>query len=214
LSRASSPDHVTAAQAVRGADLDVSQLPSYAFGARSVMWWGTIGVIAIEGTVFALAVGAYFYLRTLADTWPLGVPSPELLWGTVNTVVMLLSIVPNHWAKHAALRHDLGSVRIAMVIALALAVVFLGVRIFEFGSLNCRWDTNAYGSIVWMLLGLHTTHLLTDFLDSCVLAGVMFTGPIEGRRFVDVAENALYWDFVVLAWLPIYAVIYWAPRFG
>ena len=40
----------------------------------------------------------------------------------------------------------------------------------------------------------------------------MFIGPIEEHRFVDVEENAVYWYFVVLAWLPIYGVIYWAPR--
>ena len=40
----------------------------------------------------------------------------------------------------------------------------------------------------------------------------MFVGPIEEKRFVDVEENAVYWYFVVLAWLPIYGVIYWAPR--
>jgi heme/copper-type cytochrome/quinol oxidase subunit 3 len=38
-------------------------------------------------------------------------------------------------------------------------------------------------------------------------------GPLEGKRFVDVSENALYWYFVVLSWLPIYAVIYWAARY-
>ena len=48
--------------------------------------------------------------------------------------------------------------------------------------------------------------------DTVVLAVLMFTGPIEGRRFVDVSENAMYWNFVVAAWLPIYAVIYLAPR--
>jgi cytochrome c oxidase subunit I+III len=29
---------------------------------------------------------------------------------------------------------------------------------------------------------------------------------------VDVEDNAVYWYFVVAAWLPIYGVIYWAPR--
>jgi cytochrome c oxidase subunit I+III len=29
---------------------------------------------------------------------------------------------------------------------------------------------------------------------------------------VDASENAMYWYFVVIAWLPIYAVIYLAPR--
>jgi cytochrome c oxidase subunit I+III len=62
-------------------------------------------------------------------------------------------------------------------------------------------------------LGLHTTHVLTDFLDSSVLAAVMFCGTVDANRFVDVSENAVYWNFVVLSWLPIYAVIYLAPRF-
>jgi cytochrome c oxidase subunit 3 len=29
---------------------------------------------------------------------------------------------------------------------------------------------------------------------------------------VDVAENALYWDFVVIAWLPVYLTLYWGAR--
>ena len=53
---------------------------------------------------------------------------------------------------------------------------------------------------------------MTDVLDTTVLAALMFLGPIEEKRFVDVSENAFYWYFVVLAWLPIYGVIYWAPR--
>jgi cytochrome c oxidase subunit III len=192
--------------------LDVSGLPSYVFGPRGLMWWGTAGVIAIEGTVFALAIGCYFYLRVNADTWPLGVPPPDLFWGTLNTIILLASVVPNHYTKRAATDHHLGRARVGMFACLAMATAFLGVRIFEFASLNCSWDTNAYGSIVWLLLGLHTVHLITDFLDSVVLYVLMLTGPLEGKRYVDVAENGLYWDFVVLAWLPIYAVIYWAPR--
>jgi heme/copper-type cytochrome/quinol oxidase subunit 3 len=41
---------------------------------------------------------------------------------------------------------------------------------------------------------------------------LLVTGAFEGKRFVDVSENAVYWYFVVLSWLPIYAVIYWAAR--
>jgi heme/copper-type cytochrome/quinol oxidase subunit 3 len=59
---------------------------------------------------------------------------------------------------------------------------------------------------------LHTTHLVTDAWDTGVLAVLSFTGPFESKRFVDVSENALYWIFVVLSWLPIYGVLYWVPR--
>jgi heme/copper-type cytochrome/quinol oxidase subunit 3 len=194
------------------ASLDVSTLPSYAFGHRSLMWWATFGVVLIEGTVFALAIVAYFYLRTRNANWPPGVLAPGLLFGTLNTAVMLASGIPNEWTRRRARKEDLRAVRIGMFACLGFAVVFLTLRVFEFRSLNVGWDTNAYGSAVWMLLGLHTVHLVTDALDTVVLAVLMVTGPIEGKRFVDVSENAEYWWFVILAWLPIYGVIYLVPR--
>ena len=100
-----------------------------------------------------------------------------------------------------------------MLVTLAFAVAFAVVRVFEFRALNCSYDQNAYGSIVWLNMGFHTTHLLTDMVDTVVLIALMFIGPVEGKRFVDVSENGIYWYFVVAMWLPLYAVIYIAPRF-
>lgn len=193
--------------------LDVSGLPTGAFGSRSLMWWGTMGVVLIEGTVFALAIAAYGYLGVHLPAWPPhGDAPPDLRWGTVNTLVLLASLVPNELAKRAAERVNLRRVRLWLVVSLLFALAFNAVRAVEFTSLNVSWDRDSYGSIVWLLLGLHTTHIITDFLDSIVLTVLMFTGPVEEHRFVDVEENAVYWYFVVLAWLPIYGVIYWAPR--
>jgi len=193
--------------------IDVGALPPGAFGSRSLMWWGTLGIVLIEGTVFALAIGAYFFLRTRVPSWPPGgVAAPDLEFGTLNTIVLLASLIPNEMAKLAGERIDLRAVRIWMVVCLVFGAAFNAIRVYEFRHLNVMWDHDAYGSIVWLLLGLHTTHIVTDFLDTAVLAVLMFTGPIEEKRFVDVEENAVYWYFVVLAWLPMYGVIYWAPR--
>jgi cytochrome c oxidase subunit I+III len=192
--------------------IDVSGLPTTAFGHRSLMWWGTWGIIVIEGTMFGLLVAAYFYLRARVETWPPNLPNPVLRWGTLNTVILLLSCIPNQLAKSASERFDLWATRLWLVVCLLFAAAFILVRASEFGSFFCRWDTNAYGSIVWAILGFHTTHLITDALDTGVLTVLMFVGPIEKKRFVDVAENALYWYFVVFAWIPLYLVLYFAPR--
>jgi heme/copper-type cytochrome/quinol oxidase subunit 3 len=197
----------------QGRLLDVSTLPTFAFGHRSPMWWGTMGLMLIEGTVFALTVMSYFYLRSHAAGWPMSRLPPELVWGNVNTAIMLISMVPNHFAKKAAERLDLQKVRFWLVACLLVSILFLGVRVLEFGALNTRWDSNAYGSVVWMLMGLHTTHLVTDAYDSAVLTVLTFTGPMEGKRYVDISENAAYWYFVVLSWIPIYLVVYWGARF-
>jgi cytochrome c oxidase subunit 1/cytochrome c oxidase subunit I+III len=201
-----------AAAALRDGTIDVSELPSFDFSQRSLMWWGTAGLMAIESTVFALAIVMYFYLRSHSDTWPMSTPPPGLLWGTLNTAILVISAWPNQLAKRAAAKLDRRGVQIWLTTCLALGVLFLIVRAFEFTALNVRWDSDAYGSIVWLLLALHTTHLVTDAWDTTVLDVLFFTGPLEGKRYVDVNENAIYWDFVVLSWLPIYAVIYLAPR--
>jgi cytochrome c oxidase subunit 3 len=197
---------------IRGAALDVSTLPSHRFSHHSPMWWGTLGMMAIEGTVFALVVMCYFYLRSQSRVWPMGVLPPDLLWGTAALIVMVASAVPNQLAKKAGERYDVHGVRLWLGVGVLFGIALLTIRVFEFAALNVRWDSNAYGSVVWTLLGFHTAHLATDWLDSVVLEVLFFTGPLSGRRFVDVSENSMYWYFVVLSWIPIYGVIYWGAR--
>ena len=192
--------------------LDVSTLPEYGFGHRSLLWWATAAMMIIEGMVFAMVIVSYVYLKGRSPHWPPSGPSPDLLWGTVNTLVLLASALPNQLTKKAAERFDLGGVRPWLSVCLVFAVVFNVIRFIEFQHLNVRWDSNAYGSVVWVLVGFHTVHVLTDLLDSIVLAALMFVGPVDEHRFVDVSENALYWYFVVLTWLPIYAVVYFGSR--
>ncbi|HYE49011.1 MAG TPA: cytochrome c oxidase subunit 3 [Azospirillaceae bacterium] len=191
---------------------DLSRLPDHAFGHRSLTWWGVMGFITVEAAGFALAAGAYFYLANQVPRWPPDHPPPDLLWSGLFTALLLLSEVPNVWLKKAAEGMDLRRTRLGLVAVVLAGAVLLGIRALEFTTLNVRWDENAYGSILWALLLLHTVHLLTDWVDTGVLAALMFTRHVNPRRFVDTSENALYWHFVVLTWLPVYAILYWAPR--
>lgn len=193
---------------------DLAHLPTTAFGHRSLTWWGIIGFMLVEGCFFALTIAAYFYLMAQEQTWP---PAPFLRpnWvaGTLFTLVILASEIPNTIIKRAAEHGRLREVRKLLLVMVGIGLVLLIIRAFEFASLNVMWYDNAYGSIVWALLVLHTTHILTDWGDTVVLAALMHTRHgIAGRRFVDVSENALYWRFVWLAWLPIYFLLYWLAR--
>jgi cytochrome c oxidase subunit 1/cytochrome c oxidase subunit I+III len=163
---------------------------------------GTTGFM-IEGSMFVLVVIVYFVLRLRAAEWPFSLPPPSLTYGTWMTVVLLISAVPNMMAKHAAERLDLPKARTMMVVCCAFGLAVTAIRVFEFTGLNCRWDSNAYGSIVWVIMGLHTTHVVTDVVDTIVLTALIFTAHANPRRLVDVSENALYWNFIILTWLPI-----------
>ncbi len=192
--------------------LDVSPLPEYAFGHQGLIWWGTVGFMVIEGSMFVIGLVVYFYLRLKVQEWPPSLPDPELPFGTANLLLVLASLAPNQLAKQAAERLDLRGVRLWLSVLVAVGVVSVVLRGFEYTTLGCRWDDNAYGSIVWVLLSMHTIHVATDVVDSGVLLALAFTRPVAPKRFVDFSENSLYWYFIVAWWVPIYAVIYLAPR--
>ncbi|TGQ03557.1 cytochrome C oxidase subunit III, partial [Mesorhizobium sp. M2E.F.Ca.ET.219.01.1.1] len=67
---------------------DLSTLPSFGVGPRSPTWWGTLGFMALEGTGFALAAGAYLYLALSWSEWPLGAPQPNHWPGTIVTLLL------------------------------------------------------------------------------------------------------------------------------
>jgi cytochrome c oxidase subunit III len=192
--------------------IDVAELPENAFGHQGLIWWGTSGFMVIEGSMFVMVLIVYFYLRIRVDEWPPSLEPPALFYGTLNLLVLLVSGVPNHLAKVAAEQFALARAQFWLVICVLFGLALVLIRAFEFTALNCRWDDNAYGSVVWCLMVLHTIHLLTDVVDTGVLAALMFTGPITKSRFVDVSENGLYWYFIVLWWIPIYLTVYFAPR--
>lgn len=193
--------------------LDLSRLPLHGIGPSSPTWWGTLAFMLIEGTGFALMIAVYLYLMSNAVQWPINARPPELLAGTFMTVLLLASLIPNALTSRWAEQQNLSKVRIGMIMMSVMGIVPLIVRVFEFQSLNVRWDDNAYGSVLWMLLGLHTTHILTDVGETLVLTALMFTRHANNlRRFGDVQDGALYWNFVVLTWLPIYGCIYWLAR--
>jgi cytochrome c oxidase subunit III len=192
---------------------DFSELPLHCMGTASPTWWGTFMFMLLEGTGFALLIAIYLYLASLAVAWPINAPPPDLLPGTLVTVVLLVSVVPNLLISRWAGRQELTKVRWGLVVMTLFGVAPLILRIFEFRALHISWDSNAYGSIIWTMLGLHTTHVLTDLGDTIVLGALMFTRHGNNlRRFGDTEDNVMYWNFVVVTWLPVYACIYWLPR--
>jgi len=192
---------------------DLTSLPISETGARHLVWWGNIGFMVIEGTGFLLAAAAYLYLMTQAPAWPpKGDPLPGLTWSGVLTVLLLLSEIPNLWVLRCARQKNAAGVRWGVFAMAVLGALILIPRGLEFATIGPPWYADGYGSILWALLILHTTHIVTDWGDTIVISAWLFTHEVDPDRFADVEDNSNYWTFVVLVWVPIYVLIYWAPR--
>jgi cytochrome c oxidase subunit III len=194
------------------AAIDVSALPDSQFGHKGLIWWGTVGFMVIEGSMFVVAFVTYFYLRLKVHEWPPSLPNPDVTFATLNLLLLLASCVPNQLAKWAAERCDIRGVRRWLGLMCVVGVASVVLRAFEYPQLNCRWDDNAYASIVWVLLSMHTMHLATDTFDSFVLLVMAFRKEPTRKKFVDFAENSLYWYFIVLSFVPVYLTVYFGAR--
>jgi cytochrome c oxidase subunit III len=203
------------------ADLDVSHLPPLAFGNRSPFWWGNMMFIVIETTTLALLVVSYFYTRQNFDDWPPpraneGVltsnPLPELALATVDLVLMIGSFLPMTWTDRAARRGDGLAVKKGLLLLSGVGVVAIVLRVYEFQGLKFRWDDNAYASHVWAILFMHLTYLLVTTLEVIVdLVWILIYG-MDLNLADDVTLTVLYWYWVAGIWVPLYAVVFWAPR--
>jgi cytochrome c oxidase subunit III len=191
---------------------NVTELPTVTYGHRSLMWWGTLGFIMIEGSTLFICAMSYFYIRTNFLNWPPEhVFRPSLTIPTVQVALMILSNIPMVMVDRAARRLDLPTVRAGMVVCTLLAVVMCVLRGLEFQALNVRWDTNAYASAAWATVVAHATLLLLETLECIVVTALLFSPNLEQRDLAGVTDNALYWYFLTLVWVPLYAIVFLSP---
>jgi cytochrome c oxidase subunit III len=192
---------------------DLASLPTVTFGPRSLMWWGTLGFMTIEGWTAAILIGAYFYLRQNYVSWPpLRTPYPSLLIPTINVAIFLISIFPAMKVDRAAKRLDEPAVKRWLLVMCVVALPTLVLRWWDLWALNTRWDTTAYGSAAWTIVGFHTSLLLLDVLDTLGLTVLFFIRDMPVKSFSDTSDNSFYWYFTVGLWIPLYLILYVGPR--
>lgn len=200
-------------EAVGGAVLDVSALPTEVFGNRNVAWWATVGFMVIEGTTLILAMASYLYLRRNFTHWPPpGYPLPDLVVPTASLLVLLAEGVPLWLAARAAKVMDLRTVRVWLLIATVMSAAIVVLRAFEFRALGVGYRDGVYGSLCWLILGMHSSLVFVDFFEGAVITAMMFRSRIEPKHFVDVDDASDYKIFLGLSMVPVYLLLYWSPR--
>lgn len=193
--------------------VDTPNLPVYVLGSKSVVWWGMIGLIAIEIVVFSGLIAMYFWLRLVNPSWPPeGIDTKGLLLPTINTGVLLASAAAMLIAKRAVVRGDQRTLKLGQVVALALGATFLVLKVIEYGGYDYDWTTHAYGSITWTITGFHTAHVISVVTKGLVVLVMSLRGMFRPDRHLAFEVSTLYWVFVVVIWLPLYFTMYLSPR--
>lgn len=195
------------------ATLDVAGLPEYSISSKAPLWWGQLLLCAIEGSMFCMLIAIYFYLRMGVDVWPPpGDRLPDAMLSTVALAPLLLSAIGSYWASEAAKKNSRSGMIGGLALNLILAGAFLALRYVMWRGLNFNWASDAYGTVVWTILFLHTFDVVADLLMTVVLLIIVAIGRHGPKQRLGVHVDSIVWYFLVAIWLPLYAVLIWGTR--
>ncbi|MCC6383001.1 MAG: heme-copper oxidase subunit III [Dehalococcoidia bacterium] len=192
---------------------DAAGLPTTGSGLRATGWWGMVVLIATEATLFAALLSSYFSLRSGADVWPpAGVPKPEFSLAGPGTAILLSSSATMVWAELSIRRGRQGRLRAGMAVTSVLGLVFLAIQSIEYATSEFTPRTNAYGSLFFIITGIHGLHVAVGL---CMLAVVQLRAWLrhfDAERNLAVQNVSLYWHFVDAVWIFVFASLYISPR--
>lgn len=199
---------------MRRPGMDLRRLPTQPSGRSAPEFWGVAGLVTIEAVVFIGAMASYFHLRLQNPAWPpSGIEDPELLLPTVNTVLLTLTAIPAWLALRAFRAGDRRPAGWALPVGMLMLVAFVALKVYEYSHKPWGATSHAYGSAVMLMTGLHLAHVGAVVLKTGVVYSYIRSARVDPRRPAPLEANAVYWYFVILIWLPLYATIYLSPHF-
>jgi cytochrome c oxidase subunit I+III len=201
--------------------IDVSDLQSTVFDYRAPLWWGNTLLLFIETAMFGILVTIYFSVMMNTSPFPpprvdrlpvMYDPVPDLTLPVINLVVLLASLIPGIWLDISARKRNARAVKIALILTLSFNIASIVIRYFEFDSLHFKWNDNAYGSITWMILGMHLLHIIALGCEDIYLLIWTFVKGMDDKHAVDLTVTAVYWYWIVGIWVLLFPLVYLVPR--
>src|SRR5690606_8037886 len=139
-------------------------------GSASVAWWAMVSPLSIIGSAFAALFYSYFYIRLFSEQWPQeGLPRPELWLGGAAYLALMGAGGCQRWALNRFRIDDSAGARIRYAAAMVIAAAYLGMQVWDWSELNFTHQTNAYGSLYFVISGT---------LALMVLVGLALTGSV------------------------------------
>ena len=143
--------------------------------------------------------------------------------GVVNTVVLLCSSFTMVMAVFSAQKSRRKQLIVYLLLTLALAGVFLGVKYVEYshkihdGLLPGKYYSHAgdtvpgqfmFFSFYFMMTGLHGIHILLGMAAMLWLLRRAMRGDFSSAYYTPVDMVGLYWHVVDLIWIYLFPLLY------
>jgi cytochrome c oxidase subunit 3 len=190
---------------------------------KAMMW-----IFLLSDTfIFTCFLTGYMNVRlSTAVPWPnpsevfglevFGTSVPLLLIG-IMTFDLITSSGTMALAVNYGYRRDRGRAAALMFITAAFGAIFVGMQAFEWTKLITQegvrpWGNpmgaSQFGATFFMITGFHGLHVSAGVAYLSIVAMKVLRGDYESRGYEIVEIAGLYWHFVDLVWVFIFAFFY------
>jgi cytochrome c oxidase subunit 3 len=189
---------------------------------KAMMW-----IFLLSDTfIFTSFLTGYMTVRmSTTEPWP--IPSEvfaltlfgqsiPLILIAIMTFVLITSSGTMALAVNYGYRRDKNKTFWLMAATAALGATFVGMQVFEWSKLieegvrpwGNPMGAAQFGSAFFMITGFHGLHVSIGVIYLMVVATKVKKGHYDDRGFEIVEITGLYWHFVDLVWVFIFAFFY------
>jgi cytochrome c oxidase subunit 3 len=167
-----------------------------------MLWLGMISMVMI----FAALTSAYVVRQEKGD-W-LQFELPQLFY--ISTAILLFSSISMNWVLSSAKKNAYKNIKLAAIITLLLGVAFI---ICQFKAWSVLVDqkiffagkySNASGSFLYALTGLHLAHLFFGVIALIVVFIKASFEKYNSENFLGIKLCAIFWHFLDLLWIYLF----------
>ena len=170
--------------------------------AKPLLWIGMVSMVMI----FASLTSAYVVRMEKGD-W-LQFELPQLFY--VSTAIIIVSSVTMNWVLSAAKKNDLKTIKSASFITLLLGLSFVVCQFKAWGVLVDQKIffagkySNAAGSFLYALTGLHMAHLAGGIIALLVVWIKALGKRYNSENLLGIRLCAIFWHFLDALWIYLF----------
>ena len=170
---------------------------------------GLVTFLISESLMFGGLFASYLIYRSAAASWPPEGSEVELFIPTINTIILISSSFVIHMGDTAIKKNDVNKLRLWYAVTALMGIVFLGGQVYEYMSLGYGLTENIFSNCFYVMTGFHGLHVT---IGVCLILGVIWRSRRQGHynnsKHVGVQMAEIYWHFVDIIWIILFALIY------
>jgi cytochrome c oxidase subunit 3 len=188
--------------------------------AKVGMWIFLVTEIMLFGGLFmAFTVYRMYY----PQAFDAGSREMDIVLGSVNTAVLICSSFAMAMADHSAESGNKRLLALFLVLTMVLGCVFLGIKFteyykhyqhheapgvwFDYSGPN-PGKVQMFFVFYFIMTGLHAVHMLIGLGVLSLMLLRTALGTFTARYHTPIQLSGLYWHFVDVVWVFLYAIFY------